>query len=141
MKKLFLICITLFFSSLTMNVSAKGGGFFGARDSIHKIQDLDMPSPNGESLYLGYRTKSYFLVLGVYMKDEGYVIGINGNDKSYYDLPDETKLKSMQELGLFPKELPKYSVPIIDYLFGFSLWILLALYGIYVFIKNALTSE
>lgn len=119
----------IFVVAMTMSApaNAKKGGMIGEKDQVHKIQSIDMKGKDGEKLYLGYMTESYFLIAGVYMKDAGYVIGIEGNDDSYYPMPTGDKLKSLQKSGVLPDPLPKYEIELMDYLFGFSLWILIAI--------------
>ena len=43
---------------------------------------------------------------------------------SFYPLSEE-KIKELQQSGLLPSPLPKYSIPLWDYIFGYSLWIIL----------------
>jgi hypothetical protein len=138
MKK---ISIGLFFLivSFLMNTSLYAKGIpilFGDKDDIHKIMDIKLTGKNGQKLFLGYKTHSYFLIAGVYIKDKGYVLGSEENSNSYYSLPTGDDLKSYQNYGLLPKKLPKYNISFISYLIGYSLWVILLFLGIYFFEKN-----
>lgn len=114
------------FAILVPNVALakRVGGLFGKREQIKKIQDVPIQGPNGEELFLAYKTTSLFVILGVYHKDDGYVLGVKGSFGTYYPL-DEEMIKSYQESGSLPNPMPEYEIPLFDRLFGFSLWILL----------------
>ena len=51
---------------------------FGADETIHFLQDVSLKGAKEEALYLGYRTKIQFFVAGLYVTDEGYVLGVKG---------------------------------------------------------------
>lgn len=137
MKNLILI---LALAMLVPNlVSARRiGGLFGKSESIEEIIDLENKGPNGEDIYLAYKTNGYYFFMGAYMSDEGYVLGIRGTS-SYYPL-DETQIKAYQESGLLPKPLPSYKIPLVDWLWGFALWILLLVIAIIWFFPKRATS-
>ena len=107
-------------------VSAKrSGGLFGKSERIINISEVDIKGPNGEELYLAYKTTQIFFVMGVFMSDDGYVLGIKKKFGTYYPLSEE-KIKSLQESGVLPATLPPYKIPLSESLWGFSFWILLA---------------
>jgi len=97
----------------------------GMIENVGKIEDVDLVGNDGEDLFLGYKTSSFFLGAGVFLKDDGYVLGVEGGD-GYYELGDDAELASLQASGLLPAPLPEYSIPLAEYAFGFSLWIVLA---------------
>jgi hypothetical protein len=99
---------------------------FGTDESIHCIVDVGLKAPNGDSLCLAYKTSIRFFGAGVYLRDEGYVLAAERGLHHYYSMPDEAELKQFQEAGLLPNPLPTYSVSLVDYAFGYSLWIVLA---------------
>jgi hypothetical protein len=99
---------------------------FGADETIHFIEDVKLKGANQEALYLGYRTKIQFFLAGLYLTDEGYVLGVKGDSKRYYDMPTGEKLAQFQKSGLLPDPLPPYSLSFWDYLFGYSLWWVIA---------------
>lgn len=110
-------------------VSAKrGGGIFGKSERIVDISDVDIKGPNGEELYLAYKTTKVFFIMGVYMSNDGYVLGIKKSFNSYYPL-SEAKIKELQKSGALPAVLPSYKIPFSEWLWGFSLWILGVIIG------------
>jgi len=127
MKKVILVMLLTFL--LPNIVSAKrGGGIFGKTERIIDISDIDIKGANGEELYLAYKTTQVFFFMGIYMSDDGYVLGVKKSFGIYYPLSKE-KIKSLQKSGTLPAVLPTYKIPISEWLWGFSLWILLAVVG------------
>ncbi|QCX38351.1 sel1 repeat family protein [Aureibaculum algae] len=106
----------------------RGGGLFGKSERIIKISEVDVKGADGEELFLAYKTTQVFFFMGAYMSDDGYVLGIKKSFGSYYPLSEE-KIKSLQESGVLPAALPTYKIPISEWLWGFSLWILLTVLG------------
>jgi hypothetical protein len=88
---------------------------FGKQENIVCIVDVDTLGPAGEPLCLAYKTTSYWVAGGVYLKDDGYVLQIRSNRNSYYPLPK-------QRLEGIPDPLPAYSIPAMEYVLGYSLW-------------------
>jgi hypothetical protein len=131
----FLILMAALFTSIPTH-AAKVAGKFGDDDTIHKIQDVDIKSPKGDQLYLGYRTTTTYFILGVYLKKGGYVLADRHNtDNSYYPL-SERMISDFQATGSLPKPMPKYELTIVDYLFGYSLWVLIFVIAAYYAIKG-----
>lgn len=124
--KTLLLSLLMLSAVLTSQVAqAKSGFRFGDSESLHKIQDIDMPGPKGEKLYLANRTITKFVLLGVYLSDKGYVLGVvDDNAKGYYPLEAEL-VKKLQSEKILPTPLPKYKISIWDYLVGYSLWIVI----------------
>ncbi|MEC8832056.1 MAG: hypothetical protein VX772_06835 [Bacteroidota bacterium] len=91
MKKFVLI---VFLMALVPNIAMakRVRGLFGKSERIEKIMDVDIKGSNGEDLYLGYKTTSQFFFMGVYIKDDGYVLGIKGKFGSYYPLDNQQLL-------------------------------------------------
>lgn len=108
---------------------------FGDRETIHKIQDISYQGSSGERYYLGYKTTMKMIFAGVYLSDDGYVLGINGSHEKYIPL-DAEKISSLQSAGLLPDPMPGYTVGLLDYAFGYSLWILIIVSGLYYWIKS-----
>lgn len=96
---------------------------FGRDDDVECITPIGVKGAEGEDLCLAYKTSTLFVGAGVYMRDEGYVLGISNS--WYYPLPEAAQLKSFQAQGLIPNPLPEYSVPLWKYGIGYSLWILI----------------
>lgn len=114
-----------------MPVFAKGFGKFGLEDSMHKIESLDVTSPNGEALDLSYWTQIRYVVAGFYLKDKGYVLTVRNTDK-YMPL-DDAMIADMQKKKMLPTPLPEYKIGLLDYLEGYSFWIFMGIGAIWVF--------
>jgi hypothetical protein len=134
--------VVLLFSFSASSAYAKAGiVFFGEQENIHKIMDIKLKGAENEALFLGYKTSSYFILAGVYLKDEGYVLGVSEKEGHYYPFPTGEKLQLLQTMGLIPAELPEYSISFWDWFFGYSLWILIFVVVVYSIIKIMLSSE
>ena len=109
---------------------------------IFKIQDVDLKSPDGESLYLGYVVTTYGLggVFGVYFQDGGYALGVRarGRNQEYYSMPSPEMVRKFQEQGLLPYPLPEYQLGIDHYIKGYSLIIMLGIVMIVLGIRRLL---
>src|SRR5580693_2157252 len=101
------------------------GLMFGADESIECITSVTLKGAKGEPLCLAFKTTKVFVGGGVYLKDDGYVLMIVKEHGSYYPMPAADEVESFQAQGLLPSPLPHYKVPIIEYLFGYSLWIVI----------------
>lgn len=101
------------------------GLMFGVDETLECIQDVALKGGSGESLCLAWKTSKFFFGAGVYLKDDGYVLKVPGGN-SYYPLPDPAELKAFQAQGLMPDPLPPYTLPVWEYLFGYSLWLVIA---------------
>jgi hypothetical protein len=97
---------------------------FGKEESIREIEDIPLQGPGGEDLYLAYKTSSYFFGAGVYLTDDGYVLGIRGVSDKYFPLAGQDQIAEMQAIGQLPNPMPQYSVSLFDYVFGYSLWVI-----------------
>ena len=128
-----LIAIILLFA---MALPAHARGLkFGDDEQIHMLEDVLIQSSTAtEELYLGYKTTTKFFGLGVYINDGGYVLGVKGENK-YYSLTAD-QIKKFQSESTLPKPLPPYEISLIDYIFGYSLWILLVGVGLFYLIKS-----
>jgi uncharacterized protein len=125
-----LVAILCFAASTTAHAKV----MFGKDDTIHFLQDVKVTGPNQEALYLGYLTSIQFFLAGLYVKDEGYVLGVKGDSKKFFHMPTGDELKGFQQRGLLPDPLPPYSLGFFDYLIGYSLWIVIAvvvLWGVF----------
>ena len=102
--------------------SARADMLFGPDESIHRITEVEI---DGKAYYLAFKTTIYFFVAGVYLSDDGYVL--QENDKADWFIPlGRDEIRDLQAAGYLPDPLPRYAVPIWEYLFGYSLWILVA---------------
>ena len=84
---------------------------------------------------MGYRTTITWFVLGIYLKDQGYILAVTGNrtegacvgneEGQYYDL-NEDGITSFQSEGSLPIPLPNYEIDVLFYVIGYSLWLIIA---------------
>lgn len=103
---------------------------FGTDETINKIEDVKLKGKDDEALFLGYMARTHWFLAGLYVEDVGYVLGVEGQSKRFYQMPQGEELKRFQRDGFLPDPLPKYSLSFFDYLFGYSLWLVLAGVGI-----------
>jgi hypothetical protein len=68
---------------------------FGAEERIHDIQDVKMRGPRGEALHLGYKTTVQHFMLGMYIQDGGYVLGIRDDSQRYYNQPSDKEVERL----------------------------------------------
>ena len=131
---IFGVSTPLFFSS---TADAKVvGGFFGSSEKIHCIEPLkkeiatrsDPRYPNAYTqpkLYkLCYKLSFQYFILGVAMRDDGYVLAEKEGAALYIPL-SKGMIAEYQEKGILPKPLPPYEVPLSAYIIGYSLWLLI----------------
>ena len=100
---------------------------FGTVEHVSPIQDVGLTTPDGEPLYLGYKTSTVYFLGGVFVHNDGYVLGLKSVSKRYVDMPPPDLLASFQKQGKLPDPLPPYHVGVDEYLAGFSLWIVVIL--------------
>lgn len=98
---------------------------FGTDEKLTCVSDVALRGPEDQPLCLAYKTRTTWFGGGVWFEDDGLVLWTRGQG-SYYPLPEPAQVAAMQEAGLLPRPLPTYSVPPIEYAFGFSLWIVVA---------------
>ncbi len=134
MKNLVLI-IFIVISIPNIAFARKGGGLFGKNERVQKIIDLDGKGPNGEEVFLAHKTTSYYFLMGAYLSDDGYVLGIRGKFGSYYPLNEE-QINQYQKSGFLPTPLPKYEIPLMDWVWGFALWIMLLVIAVIWFFPS-----
>ena len=108
---------------------------FGKQESLSCIVDVPVRGRGGEELCLGFKTSSYFVGGGVYLRDDGYVFRVKGTSDRYIPVSAE-ELTELQQSGSLPTPLPPYSVPLFEYAFGYSLWIILAVMAIFGAVRS-----
>jgi hypothetical protein len=104
---------------------------FGTDEEIHFIQDVPLKGANDEALYLGYMTRTHNFLLGYSVEDVGYVLGVKGESKRFYHMPEGDDLARFQSAGTLPNPLPPYRLGVFDYVAGYSLWWGLALVAVF----------
>ncbi len=107
--------------------AAQAKFFFGDQQYVQHLADVKLKGANGEALFLGHMYKTTYFLAGLYVVDEGYVLGIKGNRERFYRMPDAAQVAYFQQEGLLPKPFPRYRLGWFDYLIGYSLWIALAI--------------
>jgi len=117
-------------------IPATTSAIFGKNETIHKIQDINLKGPDGEQLFLGYKSTSHFFLAGIYLSDDGYVLGVEGKSNLYYPMPEGEKLVELQNTGMLPENLPDYQISIWEYLLGYSLWPILLVALLHTVIKS-----
>ena len=118
-----------------------GALMFGWDDKIECIQSVGVKGQNDEPLCLAYKTSKLFVGAGVYLKDEGYVLGDPAQREIFYPWPEAAQVKTWQSAGLLPDPLPGYSIPAIEYAFAYSLWLILAVMAGWAVVQRALTKR
>jgi hypothetical protein len=98
---------------------------FGTVEHVNRIEDVGLTTPDGDALYLAYKTSTVFFIGGVYLTNDGYVLGLRGSPKHYVDMPPVALLANFQKEGKLPDPLPPYHLSIADYVVGYSLWLVL----------------
>jgi hypothetical protein len=107
---------------------------FGTVEHIEPITNVGLQTPNSEPLFLAYKTSTIYFIGGIFVHDDGYVLGLQSNPKHYVDMPPPNMLADFQSKGLLPTPLPSYRLGFGDYLAGFSLWIVVVpLAGAYLY--------
>lgn len=102
-----------------------GGMAFGWDETIDCIQDVELKGAEDEPLCVAHKTSKLFVIAGVYVRDDGYVLRKRDDLHSYYPWPDAQQVATWQGSGSLPTPLPSYSVSVADYLFGYSLWLII----------------
>ncbi len=133
-----LLLLAAFLCLLLPSRNASAALQFGEDDTIHFLQDVTLKGASEEALFLGYMTKIQFFIAGVYVTDAGYVLGVKGDSKRFYHMPTGEELARFQKGGLLPDPLPPYSLSIWDYLFGYSLWLVIAFTAAWMVIGGAI---
>src|SRR6185369_2440055 len=121
MRRGLLILAMLLFVALSGRDAHAGLLMFGTQERINHLQDVSVPGPKGEALYLGFLTSMHAFLLPYSVSDGGYVLGIKGVSDKYYKLPQE-KIEAMQRIGLLPNPLPVYRRTAFDTVVGHILW-------------------
>ncbi|MDP1822469.1 MAG: hypothetical protein Q8L48_04485 [Archangium sp.] len=114
---------------------------FGWDDKIACIQSVGVKGQDDEPLCLAYKTSKLFVGAGVYLKDEGYVLGDPAQKDRFYPWPEQAQVKAWQAEGLLPDPLPGYSIPALEYAFAYSLWLVILVMVAWALGQRALTKR
>ena len=135
--------LLLVLAFISLAGEAKAWTPFGTAEDIHPIENVDLKGPDGEALFLGYKTSTVYFLLGVSVHDDGYILGLQSDHTRFLDMPPAETLANFQSQGLLPKPLPPYALGILDYLNGYGLWIVVFLFigGYLLFIVSRVRSR
>lgn len=107
---------------------------FGEQDNFKTLAKLsipadviaanDLPKEWAGNVELTEHSTTLFILAGVYVSDKGYAIKPLTGD-SYWDVTDE-QAKILSEAGILPNPLPPHEMDMVDLIFGYSLWIVIA---------------
>lgn len=120
---------------LSSAAQARHFGHFGHSENeyIEKIQDLNIPPQvfDGDTVFLAHLVNIHSLFFGgIYLDDEGYVLGSTNDPEAYYPLEAKT-ITTLQDNQLLPATMPSYSISMQDYFRGYSFWVVFA--GLIIF--------
>lgn len=115
------------------------GLMFGWDEKIECLQSVGVVGHDNEALCLAYKTSKLFLGAGIYLKDEGYVLGDPAQPTHFYPWPDQAQVTGWQTAGLIPDPLPAYSIPAVEYAVAYSLWIIVAVMAAWAVTRRVLT--
>lgn len=120
----FVITLCLILSGLLVSPASARRYRHGPDEALHVIVKTGVVSSDGAALFVCYKTYTYYLLAGLYTNDE--LVLCEGETKRYWALPPAAELASMQKAGLLPDPLPTYRRPVLDYVIGYSFWLILA---------------
>ena len=109
----------------------------GVTERFRHVANTSLQGPKGERLYLARRLVEKHFLLPYSIEDGGYVLGISGDSRHYYPMPEGETLKALQRAGRLPDPLPPYQMEFLDLLFGHALWVLIAGFGLYGAVRYA----
>ncbi|HRE16496.1 MAG TPA: STM3941 family protein [Rhodocyclaceae bacterium] len=138
MKKL-LFCLGVPLLLAFWHVNAHAGLKFGTVERFRFIANTTLEGPSGEKLYLARKITERHFLLPYAITDDGYVLGISGESRQYFPMPEGVKLEAIQNAGYLPKPLPAFELDTFDLVFGHLLWVGLAalmLYGTYLYLGS-----
>lgn len=124
MKKIYSACLLMLALLFSSQSHAGIPVFFGESDELYVIENGPSITEGRETFHLGHRVYKKWFIFGINVVDEGYVL-ISANNANRYVPLNAGLINDFQEDGSLPKELPSYSIPLMDYLTGYSLWIVL----------------
>jgi len=117
---------------LIMHLPAQAGFKFGTSERIDFVANITLKGPQGERLYLGRKISEKSFLLPYSIVDQGFVLGISGETKRYFPMPEGEQLARLQEEGFLPKQLPVFTLSMADKIFGNYLWFALVAIALYL---------
>lgn len=104
---------------------------FGKSESIRFVANVPLEGPKGEKLFLGRMVAMDSFLLPYTVRDEGYVLGVSGESRRYFRMPEGEQLAALQRAGRLPDPLPTFALTRLDLAFGHALWIFLGAMGLW----------
>jgi hypothetical protein len=98
---------------------------FGNEEDVTCIAPVAYRGAEGEPLCVAYKTTTVHFVGPVYLRDDGYVLGMRERT-GYYPMPQGTQLAALQASGDLPNPLPRYQLSLGDYAAGYLTPLVLA---------------
>lgn len=140
MNKLIFALLVVIGLGVSAPADARGGGRFGTEDKIYRIETIqispelaaEMPPAWSNGVMLARRATIQWFVLGAWLTDVEYVAVPAGGGETYWSLNEE-QMTALHEIGAISSATPAYSIPTIDYVFGYSLWIAIGAFALYLF--------
>jgi hypothetical protein len=117
---------------------ASGDMYFGKGERIKCLQPLSpeqveigdtglfrpvVPKPSDPTM-LCYKYTIQYFILGIGIRDDGYVLSSGDDYYNYFPL-DDAKIHELQTKGVLPDPLPAYSLTWMQLAAGYSLWVLI----------------
>lgn len=113
---------------------------FGTQEDVVCITDVAIKGKDGEALCLAYKASTHFVAAGIYVTDDGYVLKPKDVAGRYYPLEPEA-LREYQAASELPSPLPAYTLPWSTYVWGYSLWIVIAATIAFSLLQRALAAR
>jgi hypothetical protein len=95
---------------------------FGKGEKLEIVASTGLKAIDGEPLVLAHKTTTHCFLVPYWLTDDGFVLGVKGNDKAYYPLPEPERLKALQAAGLVPSPFPKWERSWDDWIGGYFFW-------------------
>lgn len=135
MKKLSYLLVLLSFAFCGQTFAK--GMQFGDQDQLIKLQDVEIKTPDGQGLYLAHLLTTKFFLAGVNITDKGYVLAVktDSEEQQYYALTSP-QIKELQAEGSLPDPMPPYKISTLDYVIGYSLWLIILVLSAFSGIKK-----
>jgi len=103
----------------------------GTEETLHRYAETGVTS-GVSALSLCYKATTYHFGAPAYTTDEKVLC--DEAQKKYWPVPTGSQLKKFQSAGHMPNPIPDYKRPAIDYVLGYSLWLILAAVGAFTIV-------
>ncbi len=107
---------------------------FGAQESLRTLAPTGLLDAERQPLELAAKRTTECFGLPRTVKDDGLVLKVVGQEKSYMTLPEPAEVDAMQKAGFLPRPLPSSALQNHETLSGHMLWVLLLVLGAAIFV-------